>query len=67
MTTHQRQLLNFLAKLDAMQAAINNEIVPQAAFLLTDSAHGEEIIEAAQALQAKIEAALASAQVTIGD
>lgn len=66
MTNKQRQLCNLLAKLDTMQTTLHNEIEPAAAFLLADSAHGEAIIEAAQKLRETIEAALESAQVTIG-
>ena len=64
MTTNQ-ELLEYCAKLLILRRQLNNEIVPQTAHLLCETAHGEEIIEAAQALQDKISNALADVRITI--
>lgn len=63
---HKEHFVTYLASLIELNNMLLNKIEPQAAFLLSDSFHGEAIIEAAQKLRAEIEDALADVRCTIG-
>ncbi len=67
MTNYQQQLLEHVYTLTALDRQLETQVEPLAAYLLTDTAHGEAIIEASQKLREAITAALADVTITITD
>ncbi len=67
MTNTQKHLLKHVADLVELASRLYQNIEPQAAYLLTDTAHGEAIIEASEKLREAIAAALDDVKITIAE
>ncbi len=65
MTNYEQQLLEYVHTLTAIDRQLKTQVEPLAAHLLSDTVHGEAIIEEAQKLRKAIAAALADVTITI--